>query len=105
MSPKTRRKGGQTDRIEYLVNSLTKDWESWHSYFNFIGGTVRFKVLISFREPEKKREYLVLEYIKDVEDPVKWATELIAHFNSTLPEERHRRFHFVKIIDRKENVK
>ncbi len=66
---------------------------------------MRFKILISFKEPEKKREYLILEYIKDIEDPAQWAKELIDHFNKTLPEEKHRKFHFAKIINRKENVK
>lgn len=78
---------------------------------------MRFKVLISYKggddwinesvakQKKRKRKYLILEWIKDIKDPVKWAREHIAHFNTTLPKHRHRRFEFVRVVDRKENVK
>jgi hypothetical protein len=56
-------------------------------------------------QKKEKRKYLVLEWIKDIEDPMKWVKEHIDKLNSELPEHRHRKFHFVKMIDRKENVK
>lgn len=78
---------------------------------------MRFKILISYKggedwinesvaeQKKRKRKYVILEFIKDIKDPVEWAEKFIIHYNKTLPEHRHRRFEFIKMVNRKENVK